>query len=693
MPPRFPLRSGAALLAAVISLIVPIAPVAAEDPKPLRELPYSPSLDPLSIDRSADPCVDFYKFSCGGWQQRNPLPADQSSWSVYRKVFNDNLGFLWGLLEEASQPALTRTAEQQKIGDTFASCMDEAAVERAGTQPLAADLAAIGALKSLGELPALLGRVHPSYPGSAMLFGFGSTQDAKNATETIGYVGAGGLGLPDRDYYLLDDAKSKETREKYRAHVQGMLELLGDEPARAKAATETVMRIETKLAEASLSRVDRRDPYKTYHRMSAAELQALTPSFQWQPYLKAIGVPALASLDVSQPEFVKRIETLLAKEPVSAWREYLRWTLVAGKAEYLSKAFVARDFDFNSKYLNGTPELQPRWKRCVNLIDRDLGEALGKVFVEKVFPPAVKQATVDMTKEIQAVMAERVKSSPWMSEATQQQALRKLGTMRNKVGYPDVWRDYSALEIKRGDFMGNTDRAAAFESRRQLAKIGQPLDRGEWGMTPPTVNAYYNAQMNDINFAAGILQPPLYDPKTDDGPNFGNTGSTIGHELIHGFDDEGRKFDADGNLKEWWTAEDGKEFEKRAKCVADQYGQYIAVDDIKINSQLTLGEDIADLGGTILAHQAWKRVYGRGEPRPPKDGLTAEQRFFVGFAQWACANQRPEARRLRAKTDPHSPPEFRINGVVVNMPEFAEVFSCKVGQPMVKKPEEVCRIW
>jgi endothelin-converting enzyme/putative endopeptidase len=668
----------------------PATPPPAGPERPLTALPYTPSLEPSFMDRSVDPCVDFYKYSCGKWSAQNPIPADKARWSVYAKLGQENRQFLWGMLEEASRPDPGRDANTRKIGDYFASCMDTAAIDKAGTAPLRSDLDAIAGLRSPAGLAALLGRLHQSTGPGDIFFSFSSAHDIHNSTQVIGAAGAGGLGLPERDYYLNGDAKSKEARERYRAFTRRLFELLGD-PAPTQS-TEAVLRIETALAKASLSPVELRDPHKLDHRMSRAELQKLTPSFRWDDYLKAIGRPSLDVFNVSEPELYREFERQIAAGNLDDVRAYLRLHVAQSHAPYLSAPFARATFDFNESYLQGVKEMPPRWKQCVQWIDRDLGEALGEVFVRKAFPAAVKGETKEMVNRIRAVMERRLKELPWMSEATKQQALVKLHAMRDKIGYPDRWRDYSALEVKRNDFAGNVERAAAFELHRQLDKIGKPVDRGEWELTPPTVNAYYNQFMNDVNFAAGILLPPLYDLKLDAAPSYGDTGSTVGHEMTHGFDDEGRQFDAEGNLRDWWTPQDDAEFRKRAQCVADQYAQYTVVDDIKINSKLTLGEDVADLGGTILAYYAWKDAT-RGQTLEARDGLTPDQRFFVGFAQWACGQDRPESRRLFARVNPHSPSEARINGVVVNIPEFAAAFSCKPGQPMVKEPDKVCRIW
>ena len=663
---------------------------AAPAERPLTELPYTPSLDVTVMDRSIDPCVDFHRFSCGKWLEKNPIPADQSSWSVYRKTGQENQQFLWGLLTEAARPDPKRDAETRQVGDYFAACMDEPAIEKAGAAPLRADLEAIAGLRSKDELGALLGRLHPRLSPGAMLFTFSSSQSYQDASRVVGFAHSGGLGIPDRDSYLEEDERSKETRERYKAFIQRTFELLGD-PAPARRA-ETVLRIETALAKASLAPVELRNPRNLDHPVNRAGLQALTPSFRWDDYLRGVGKPGLDDFNVTEPAFYREVEKQITGSSIEDLQTYLRWHLARDRAPYLSSPFVRASFDFYEAHLEGIQELSPRWKRCVERVDEDLGEALGKVFVGKVFPPEAKAEAQEVVHHIEKAMERRIQGLPWMGAATKQQALAKLHALRDKIGYPDRWRDYSAVEVRRDDFAGNVGRVKAFELRRQLDKIGTPVDRDEWGMTPPTVNAYYNPYMNDMNFPAGVLLPPLFDLKMDDAPNYGNTGSTVGHELVHGFDDEGRQFDAQGNLRDWWTPEDGKEFERRVACVAGQYAQYTVVDDIKINSKLTLGEDVADLGGTILAWEAWKDAT-RGQKLPSRDGLTPEQRFFVGFAQWACAGYRPEALRLRARVDPHSPAFHRINGVVVNMPEFAEAFQCKPGQPMVKKPEEVCRIW
>ncbi|MDE1160328.1 MAG: M13 family metallopeptidase [Acidobacteriaceae bacterium] len=660
------------------------APVA----RPLTAMPYSPSLDTTSMDRAVDPCNDFYKFSCGGWQARNPIPADQSHWDVYSKLANDNMQFLWGVLAEDAKLA-KRDAVQQKIGDYFGACMNTEAIDARGDSPLKPVLAEVNGFKSREALIAALPLLDRDNFGS-FLFGAGTTQDAVDSSLMIVELDASGLGLPDRDYYLKSDEKSVKLRAQYVEFLTKLITLYGETPEQAKADAEATLKIETALAKASLSRVDRRDPHKVYHMMTVAELKALVPSIQWARYFEIEGAAKPEKLNVSQPEYMKAVNTELTTEPVEVLRSYLRTHLMLGAAPFLAHPFEQANFDFYSHTLRGTPQMPPRWKVCVRGVDRNLGEALGQEFVRRTFSADTKAKTVLMTEQIEAAMKQEIEGLDWMSPATKTEALRKLHAIRNKVGYPDKWRDYTALTVKPGDYFGNARRASAFENTREWNKLGKPVDLNEWGMTPPTVNAYFNPQMNDINFPAGVLQPPLYDPKSDDAPNYGNTGSTIGHELTHAFDDEGRQFDWKGNLRDWWTPEDAKGFEQRIQCVRDQYAGFVVVDDMHINSKLTSGEDVADLGGTLLAYMAWKKET-EGEHLMPKDGLTPDQRYFVGMAQWACENARPEQLRVQTITDPHSPGFARINGVVSNMPEFQKAFGCKAGQPMVHTPS--CKVW
>jgi putative endopeptidase len=679
-------------LAIPLSLVIPQNSAAQNSPS----LPYSPSLDLSSMDKTVDPCVDLYTYSCGGWQKKNPIPSDQTSWSVYGKLYQDNLTFLRGMLEQAAHPGSDRNAVTQKIGDFYAACMDEAAVEKRGLSAIQPELDAIARIKSAKDLTPVVAHLQFTYSrysySSTMLFAAGSNQDPDNSENVIADVDQGGLGMPDRDYYITDDAKSKETRERYLQHVQKVFELLGDSPTVAKQNAETIMHLETAMAKASMSRVDRRDPHKLVHKMKVADLAQLAPNFDWTSYYREMHYPDFPILNVDVPDFLKELNTLLTSEPIDSWKTYLRFHVADIASPYLSPRFVEENFEFYRKYLRGAKEQQPRWKRCVQYVDYDLGEALGQVYVAKVFSPELKQSTLDMVKEIEDAMGQRIRGLDWMSPETKQQALTKLASIRNKIGYPDKWRDYSSVNIDRDDFAGNVERTHQFESRRDINKIGKPVDHGEWDISAPTVDAYFNPQMNDINFPAGVLQPPVYDPKMDDAPNYGDTGGTIGHELTHGFDDEGSQFDSKGNLKDWWTKEDREKFDTRTKCVDDQYSSYVSVEDVHVNGKLTLGENVADLGGEILAYIAWKDA-NKDKHLQPIDGLTPEQRFFIGFAQWDCANERPEDLRVRAKTDPHSPSRYRINGVVVNMPNFAEAFSCKPGQPMVKPEANVCRVW
>jgi putative endopeptidase len=674
----------------VASFVLGVAMAAAQTAEhPLTSLPYTPALDTTFMDRTADPCVDFYQYSCGNWIKNNPIPPDQPVWDVYAKLTHENQQLLWGVLQQASDASRTRTANEQKIGDYFHACMDEAAIEKAGIEPLRPALDAVAALQSKRQMAVLLAREHMSENSDALL-NFGSNQDYENAQQVIAFAAAGGLGMPDRDYYVKTDAKSQEARAKYLEHLTRTLVLAGETADAAKRDADTILSIETAMAKASLTRVDKREPHNLFHKMKTADFKALTPSFDWDAYFTAIKLAPPPVVNVTEPEFYRELERLLAARDLADWKTYLRWHLLRGNSRYLSSAFVKQDFEFYSKYLRGTEQLPPRWKQCVRQVDRVLGEALGQVYVQKVFTPEAKKQTLEMTRQIEAEMGNEIRQLPWMSPETKKHAMEKLHGVVNKIGYPDKWRDYSSVTIKPDDHLGNVHRAMAFESRRDINKIGRPVDRTEWNMTPPTVNAYYDPQMNDINFPAGVLQPPLFDLKIDAAPNYGDTGGTIGHELTHGFDDEGRQFDAHGNLRDWWTSKDAAEFESRVNCIREQYAQYTVVDEIKINSKLTSGEDVADLGGELLAWLAWKSAT-KTRHLEAREGLTPEQRFFVGFAQWVCGSERPESLRMGAITDPHSPYQYRVNGVVSNMPEFRQAFSCKAGQPMVRANS--CRVW
>jgi putative endopeptidase len=676
-------RTAPALIFSLVVFLVMIAVSSVAQTTPSKSQPV---LDVTSLDTSVDPCTDFFAYVCGGWIKRNPIPPDQTSWSVSSKMEDDNKAILREILESAAMPSADRSAVKQKIGDYYAACMDAKAVDAAAIKPLQPLLDRIQQMQSKRDIAGVVAAM----VSSGALFSFRSDQDYKDSTQVIAEVDQDGLGLPDRDYYLKTDPKSEELRNAYLAHLQKTFELLGDKPDVAAAEAQTVMRIETALAKGSLTLVERRDPQKLYHKMTIQQLGALSPSFDWQTYFAKVGLPSVEALNVETPEFFKALNVEIQGEDLASWKTYLRWHLVNTNAPFLSSDFVNANFDFYGKTLQGAQELEPRWKRCVGYVDNDLGEALGKAYVERSFSPEAKLRAQKMVKEIEEAMAQDIASLSWMTPATKQHALEKLHTVANKIGYPDKWRDYSALTIVRDDEMGNVVRAREFEFQRQLAKIGKPVDRGEWQMTPPTVNAYYDDQMNDINFPAGILQPPLFDANSDAAPNFGDTGVTIGHELTHGFDDEGRQFDAQGNLRDWWTPADAQAFEQRASCISDQYSQYVVVDDVKINGKLTLGEDVADLGGMILAYMAWQQGT-KGERLEPIEGFTPEQRFFIAYGQSWCASTRDETKRLRATVDPHSPDKNRANGVVSNMPQFQEAFRCKAASAMVR--ENRCRVW
>ena len=647
------------------------------------DAPSASGVDLQAMDPSVNPCQNFYQYACGGWRNHNPVPADQSRWARFNELADRNLAIERGLLEKAGD---------SQIGTFYAACMDEPAIERLGIHPIEPLLQPIDALASKKDLAAEMVRLHMA--GVRALFNFRVDPDDKQSDHEIAQVDQGGLGLPDRDYYLKTDERSVKLRKQYEDHIHAMFTLLaktqgagGGDP---EAETRAVMAIETALAEASMDRVARRDPANTYHKMTVAELAALTPDFEWQQYLTTIGIPPVQSLDVVAPNFVKALNTLIAGSSLADLKTYLRWHVLNSHADMLSRAFDEESFHFNNQILLGAKEMQPRWKRCVRATDRALGEALGQEFVKVAFNGASKERALQLVGEIEMEMRKDIDNASWMTPATKKQAFDKLRAVANKIGYPEKWRDYSSVKIAPDDYFGNVLRAHEFEQRRNFAKIGKPVDKSEWGMTPPTVNAYYSPNMNNINFPAGILQPPFYNPKASDAVNYGGIGAVIGHELTHGFDDEGRKYDGEGNLRDWWTEADGKAFEARADCIVKEYGAFSPAPDAHLNGKLTLGENAADNGGIHLAYMALIDSLA-SHMAPKQDGFTPQQQFFLGFGQVWCENATEQAQRMQAATNPHSPGEFRANGVVQNMPEFQEAFSCKVGDPMVSP--DPCRVW
>jgi putative endopeptidase len=645
-----------------------------------------------NVDKTIDPCVDFYEYACGNWIKNSEIPADQAQWGSFSELHERNLDVEHGILEKAAAGGANRNPIDQKIGDLYGSCMDEKTVDAKGIAAVKPELDRVAALKDKGALIDEIAHIH--LIGPSPLFNFYSSSDMHNADQVIAYIDQGGLTLPDRDYYLKEDnPKMKEMRRHLIDYATQVFTLAGQSPQKADESAQTVLRIETALAKASMDRTERRKPENRDHKMSRDEAIALGPDFYLNRYFTAVGAPAFKQLNVTNPDFFKKVNGAIESEPLEALKTYVSWHVLDAAAPWLSQPFVEANFKYQQG-LSGQKEIQARWKRCVNLTDRELGEALGRRYVDTTFGPEAKARMLKMVDALEKSLTDDIHDLSWMSEDTRKQAKVKLDAIRNKIGYPEVWRDYSSVVIKPGDLMGNVQRANEFEAKREIAKIDKPLDRKEWGMTPPTVNAYYSPSYNEIVFPAGILQPPFFDPKMDDGVNFGGIGLVIGHELTHGFDDQGRKFDPKGNLHDWWTAEDGKEFEKRVSCVADEYSNFVAVDDIKLNGRLTLGENTADNGGARVALAALERMIAddkTGKEEEKIDGYTPEQRFFLGFGRVWCEKRRPEVARMRAVTDPHSPGKYRVNGVVENMPEFQKAWGCKAGQPMVA--ENACHVW
>jgi putative endopeptidase len=675
-------RSGSSLPASLLTVLLAASVVFSQ----------THGVNLAAIDKSASPCNDFYQFANGGWLSANPIPAAFSSWGVDSVLSEQNRDVMHDVLEAAAKnTGAPKGSNEQKVGDFYAACMAEDQINAAGLKPIQPELTRIDAIKNARGMQATVAHLHAL--GLSPLFRHGSTQDAKNSAEVTYEVLQGGLGLPDRDYYFKDDDKSKTIRAEYLKHVAKMFELLGDDATRAASQAQTVMSIETKLAGASMTRVERRDPQKTYHRMTPAQLQSLTPNFKWSDYFKTIGLARKTDVNVGQPKFFEEMNRQLASNSVADWKTYLRWHLINVTADDLSKPFDEENFNFKERILTGATEQLPRWKRCVRATDGALGEAMGEVYVRKAFPPEAKKRALDMVQNMIAALRSDIGTLAWMDDATRKQAVAKLETLIRKIGYPDKWRDYSSLSIDRASYITNDLRAGTFESRRDLNKIGRPVDKMEWVMTPPTVNAYYNPQINEIVFPAGILQPPFFDPSADDAVNYGAMGAVIGHEMTHGFDDQGAQFDAEGNLKNWWTEADLKNFRERASCVIKQFDDFEVEKGLHMKGELVVGESIADLGGLVIAYAAWQKSL-EGKPKPASiDGYTPEQRFFLGYAYSWATNLRPELARLIAQTDPHPLPKFRVNGPLANFPAFASAFQCKAGDPMVREEKDRCLIW
>jgi len=656
------------------------------------------------VDKTLDPCQDFYQYACNKWTAANPIPADQVAWGTGSGLRYWNENILREAMEKAAAGTGNRTDYEQKIGDYWAACMDESGIESAGTRDLKAGLERISHLQNTSELADQVARLHEDIPGAwdgddnqtpAPLLGFGQQQDFDDATKVVASVDQGGLGLPNRDFYIKDDAKSKEIRTAYEAHISKMLGLAGESAQQADADAKTILAIETALAQAQMDNVARRDPKNLNNKMSFAEVQALTPSFDWKHYVEVVAAPpSPPHYIVSSPAFFRSLETVIQQHSVDDWKVYLRWHLVHGSATYLSKAFVDENWNFYSHTLLGAKQQLPRWRRCVRAADRDLGMALGQAYVAAAFPPESKQRTVALIHDVEHALDQDITSLDWMQPATKEQAKIKLRAIEDKIGYPDHWRDYSSVKIIRTSYLDNVHQATTFEFHRQLNKIGKPVDRAEWGMTPPTINAYYSSQLNTINFPAGILQPPFFDSNMEDAVNYGAIGMVMGHEITHGFDDQGRKFDAQGNLRDWWTPADAKAYEQRGECIADEYTQEIPEAGVKQNGHLTQGEDTADNGGLRLAFMALSnklQAENKSVDTKDPDGWTPRQKFFLAYANSWCQQYRPELMRTVVLTNPHSIPKYRVNNVVSNMPEFQEAFSCKKGAPMVRANQ--CRVW
>ena len=652
------------------------------------DLKPTAGFDLSAIDKKANPCEDFYQYACGTWLKNNPIPADEASWGRFSELNERNRAILRQILDKAAV-ATNRDADNQKIGDYYASCMDVAAIDNKGLQPLQPELNSIRAIKNLRDLSAEIARLHRI--GTDVMFNFSSGQDFKNSNAVIGQADQGGIGLPEKDYYFRTDAKAVETRKEYVAHITRMLQLIGVSPADAGKQAAAIMSLETALAKASMDITSRRDPVAVYHKMKLAEFEALDGAFDWNLYFTSLHTPPMESLNVAVPDFFKGQAQLLKSVSLDDWKTYLTYHLIDSESAMLPTKFVDENFAFHGKYLTGAKEQKPRWKRCVSAVDGDLGEALGKVYVDLTFGKEGKQRTLDMVHHIEDAMAQDLNQLTWMTPATKKRALDKLHGVTNKIGYPDKWRDYSALQIARGDALGNSLRSNEFEMNRQLQKIGKPVDRLEWGMTPPTVNAYYDPQMNNINFPAGILQPPFFDKQADDAINYGAIGAVIGHELTHGFDDEGRQFDAQGNLDDWWTSADAKAFDQREQCLVKEYSSFELQGGVHMNGKLTLGENTADNGGLRLAWMALMSDLA-GKTVPSVGGFNEAQQYFLGWGQIWCTNDTPQVERLQAQTNPHAIARFRVNGTVSNMPEFQKAFSCKEGLPMVRGGN-ACRVW
>jgi putative endopeptidase len=648
--------------------------------------------DPSLIDKTVDPCENFYRYSCNEWFKRNPLPPDQTSYGRFTELYELNRLHLKQILEQASMPSASRAPNEQKIGDEYATCMDTAAINKAGIRPLQPELDRIAALQSTSELPALLAHLHTI--GVNAFFDFSPNQDFANANEVISFYNAGGLGLPERDYYTRTDEKSVEQRSQYVDHVRKMFVLAGESEAQARKDADSVLGIETRLAKASLTVTEQRDPQNLNHPTDVASFSKELTHFSLANYTTAAHAPASGNMIDTEPKYFAEFNTILADTPLDQIKTYLRWHLLHAFANTsMPEDFEEESWHFYSHILNGAEKQQERWKRCVSRVDHEMGEALGEVYVARYFPKEAKSRALDMTVSIEQAMARDIDSLEWMSAETKVKAKEKLHSVMNKVGYPNKWRDYSTLEIVRGDSLGNMERARAFEFARELAKIGKPVDKGEWYMSPPTVDAYYDPQQNNVNFPAGYFQPPFFSNKEDDAANYGDMGSTIGHELTHGFDDEGRQYDKDGNLKDWWTKEDEQRFNDRAECMVKQYDAIEAVPGVHLNGKLTLGENIADLGGLWLAWLAWleKARAGHLDMDTQTDGYTPDQRFWIAYAQQWCTQTRPEQLRTQAQTDPHAPDEYRANTVLSDLPEFAKSFSCKKNDKMVNP--NPCRVW